>query len=188
MLKPPLIKVLEREFRLDWQGMHGAPHWARVRWNGLTLARDTGARADVVECFALLHDSQRINDRRDSHHGHRAGDYAQSINAEYLHLDATGLEMLIYACEYHSEGLMEADVTVQTCWDADRLDLARVGITPDPRRLCTAPARRPAQLRASIAMSLGHGSRAGHVDFEAGSPSGDLPGWSTPDVAGSAHE
>jgi uncharacterized protein len=36
---------------------------------------------------------------------------------------------------------MEGDVTVLTCWDADRLDLGRVGIRPDPTYLCTAAAR-----------------------------------------------
>jgi uncharacterized protein len=34
-------------------------------------------------------------------------------------------------------------VTIQTCWDADRLDLGRVGVTPHPSRLCTEVARRP---------------------------------------------
>ena len=33
--------------------------------------------------------------------------------------------------------------TIQTCWDADRLDLGRVGITPDPSWLCTEAAKRP---------------------------------------------
>jgi uncharacterized protein len=33
-------------------------------------------------------------------------------------------------------------VTVATCWDADRLDLGRVGVRPDAGRLCTEPARR----------------------------------------------
>jgi uncharacterized protein len=32
-------------------------------------------------------------------------------------------------------------VTVQTCWDADRLDLGRVGKHPHPRYLCTPAAR-----------------------------------------------
>jgi uncharacterized protein len=32
---------------------------------------------------------------------------------------------------------------VQTCWDADRLDLGRVGIIPRPDRLCTEEARDP---------------------------------------------
>ncbi len=34
-----------------------------------------------------------------------------------------------------------ADLTIQTCWDADRLDLGRVGIVVRPARLCTAAAR-----------------------------------------------
>ena len=34
------------------------------------------------------------------------------------------------ACRYHSVGRLDRDVTIQTCWDADRLDLGRVGITP----------------------------------------------------------
>jgi uncharacterized protein len=34
------------------------------------------------------------------------------------------------------------DVTIRTCWDADRLDLGRVGITPHPEYLRTEVARR----------------------------------------------
>lgn len=154
MLRSGLLRVLRREFRLDWGGIHGAPHWARVRMNGLHLAGDTGARVDVVECFALLHDSQRIHDGRDGEHGARAADYARSINSEWLHLDVTGLDMLIYACAYHSDGLTEADVTVQTWWDADRLDLGRVGIRPEPVRLCTVPAREASCLEAAYLRSL----------------------------------
>jgi uncharacterized protein len=105
------------------------------------MSRDNGARSDVVECFSLLHDSQRIDDGTDKSHGARAADYARRINRELLHLDAGGLDQLVYACEYHSDGLTEADITVQTCWDADRLDLGRVGIRPSPSRLCTPNAR-----------------------------------------------
>lgn len=32
------------------------------------------------------------------------------------------------ALAYHSDGYTEGDITVQVCWDADRLDLGRVGI------------------------------------------------------------
>ena len=32
-------------------------------------------------------------------------------------------------------------MTVRTCWDADRLDLGRAFIKPDPRLMCTDPAR-----------------------------------------------
>lgn len=51
--------------------------------------------------------------------------------------------MLAYAVRHHSDGLIEADITVQTCWDSDRLDLGRVGITPRLDRLCTEQARDP---------------------------------------------
>ena len=40
-----------------------------------------------------------------------------------------------------ADGFTDADLTVQVCWDADRLDLGRVGIEPIPEKLCTEPAR-----------------------------------------------
>ena len=39
-------------------------------------------------------------------------------------------------------GLVEGDITIQTCWDSDRLELGRVGIKPLPERLCTEFAKR----------------------------------------------
>jgi uncharacterized protein len=140
-IRREVIRVVRRQFRLDWQGIHGAPHWARVRWNGLTMARAHGARTDIVELFAFLHDSQRHSDGRDREHGARGADFTLQLNSELLKLDRAGLEMLAYAVRHHSDGLIEADVTVQTCWDADRLDLGRVGITPRPDKLCTEEAR-----------------------------------------------
>jgi hypothetical protein len=37
---------------------------------------------------------------------------------------------------------LDGDITVQTCWDADRLDLPRVGIQPLPQFLCTEAAKK----------------------------------------------
>jgi hypothetical protein len=51
------------------------------------------------------------------------------------------------ACAGHTNEQMHPDITVQTCWDADRLDLGRVGIMPEPTRLCTAAAKRPEMLK-----------------------------------------
>jgi uncharacterized protein len=51
--------------------------------------------------------------------------------------------------------LTEADVTVQTCWDADRLDLGRIGIKPEPRFLCTAAAQDPALIEWALLRSQG---------------------------------
>ena len=47
-----------------------------------------------------------------------------------------------------------ADITVQTCWDADRLDLGRVGIRPHPKYLCTAVAKGAGVLQGAYLRSL----------------------------------
>ena len=56
-------------------------------------------------------------------------------------LEPSRFELLHYACTHHTDGLTDGDLTVQVCWDADRLDLSRVWITPDPRFLCTTAAK-----------------------------------------------
>ncbi|WP_229802510.1 hypothetical protein [Parahalioglobus pacificus] len=142
------------EFRLDWDGIHGAPHWARVRHNGLLLAEHTGANRRVVEYFAFIHDLGRHNDGYDPEHGHRAVDIARQIAGDLIEISGEELDLLVEACSGHSDGHLTADVTVMTCWDADRLDLGRVGIRPDPDRLCTAAARKSGVLNAAYERSL----------------------------------
>ena len=136
-----LIEHLRGLYLLDWDGIHGWPHWQRVRENGLRLAGATGADLTVVEMFALLHDVARWNNGWDPEHGRRAAALLGSLPRDLVPLDPAQLELLAHACTHHTEGLLEADVTVQTCWDADRLDLGRVGTRPLPHLLCTAAAR-----------------------------------------------
>lgn len=31
MIGHDLVRVIREQFLLEWQGIHGAPHWARVR-------------------------------------------------------------------------------------------------------------------------------------------------------------
>jgi hypothetical protein len=45
---------------------------------------------------------------------------------------------------------IQSNPTLAVCLDADRLDLGRVGITPDPLRLSTATAREMARLGTSF--------------------------------------
>ena len=65
-------------------------------------------------------------------------------------------ELLIEACKYHSDGLIDADITVQTCWDSDRLDLGRVGIKPSSDRLCTEVARRSDVIEEAYKRSINY--------------------------------
>jgi uncharacterized protein len=136
-----LVEAVRGQYALPWNGTHGISHWERVRENGLRLAERTGADPLVVELFAYLHDSKRRNERRDPGHGARAAEFVCLLQGSLFDLSETDLERLVYACTYHTDGLTEADITVQTCWDADRLDLGRVGIRPQARYLCTPAAK-----------------------------------------------
>lgn len=153
-LSRSLLVAVREQFALDWHGIHGAPHWARVRVNGLAIAAHTGARTDVIELFAFLHDSCRENDGHDPAHGLRAVDFAASLRGKLFDIDDAGFALLAEACATHSEGHMEAHPTVQACWDADRLDLWRVSITPERRRLATLAARNRQVFQAAKRRSL----------------------------------
>lgn len=136
-----LLDHLRSRFCLDWQGIHGIRHWARVRANGLKLAKETGADPPIVELFAYLHDSCRWNEYRDPQHGSRAAELVRELQGRFYRLSPGDLNRLAEACAGHTHEATHADITIATCWDADRLDLGRVGIEPDPDRLCTEAAR-----------------------------------------------
>ena len=152
---PELVSVIREQFLLDWQGIHGAGHWSRVRTIGLRLATRTGANPAVVEYFSLLHDCKRIGDGYDDGHGSRAADFATTIRETWIGLEDADFDRLTLALSAHSDGSLSDDVTVQTCWDADRLDLGRVGIVPNPKYLGTEAARDPAMIDWAYERSLG---------------------------------
>lgn len=72
-----------------------------------------------------------------------AAEFARSLCGSAYLLDPGGLELLVVAYRDHTNGMTHNDATVATCWDADRLDLWRVGTRSDPTRLCTDAARDP---------------------------------------------
>jgi uncharacterized protein len=111
--------------------------------NGRRLSNITGAKTHVVELFAVFHDSQRINEGIDDGHGRRGADLARELRGIVFELADEDFDLLIQACDLHTEGYMDGDVTIRTCWDTDRLDLGRVGTTPRAERLCTEGARDP---------------------------------------------
>ena len=137
-LEPLLAEVRARSTGIG-SHIHGELHWRTVGANGLWLAAPLGgADTFVIFLFALLHDSMRENDSVDPGHGPRAAAFAVELNAEGLLGTTPGqLETLRYACFEHTNGLVSSDPTVGACWDADRLDLPRVGIHPDPARFST---------------------------------------------------
>lgn len=156
-----MLSRARAEFKLDQTGVHGPAHWQRVRDNGLRLAESTGADTTVIELFAFLHDCKRENDGTDPQHGARAAGFLWDIRHLFpAEFSIAQMAPLTHAIEFHSDGLtviagkLKHRVTVATCWDADRLDLGRVGIVPDPMMLCTDAARAPAILKWAYERSI----------------------------------
>lgn len=134
-----LLKAVLAQFRISCHCVHGPGHWARVRSHAFTIGKATGADLLVVELFAFLHDSQRENEWIDPHHGSRAAEYASSLNRTYFELNGDQLDTLYLAMRGHSDGCIHPEATIQSCWDADRLDLGRVGIKPKASYLSLPP-------------------------------------------------
>ena len=156
------LAVVRPQFRLDAaDGIHGVPHWSRVWVHGRMLAAELDLDPAVLAWFAFMHDSQRSNDGWDPHHGRRAADLAARLRRRSVltELDASGFERLCEAMRLHSDGHTTGDATVLACWDADRLDLGRVGIRPQPFRLCTPPAQQSPVIDAAVRMSEGRPRR-----------------------------
>ena len=105
--------------------------------NGLHIAQTNEADQTVVKLFALFHDSRRENDGYDPLHGQRGAELALSMHGDLFSIDDVQLELLVLACELHHQGAMTEEPTIGACFDADRLDLIRVGIVPDPEKMCT---------------------------------------------------
>lgn len=140
---PRILHAVLEEYALPWAGDHGVAHRARVFENGVRLAGETGANVEVVQLFAILHDCRRVNEHTDPEHGPRAAELASTLRGRLFELPDHEFRLLHRACAGHTHERTHSDVTIRTCWDADRLDLGRVGITPHRSLLCTEVAQRP---------------------------------------------
>ena len=133
--KQPFFDFLAGQFQLDPFGDHGIEHWLRVLINGREIAKCINVNLKVIELFALLHDCRRWNEFTDPLHGQRAAEFCDALKNRWFELDDTDLRLLRTACRYHTTENFHPNSTVQACWDADRLDLGRIGIKPDQERL-----------------------------------------------------
>lgn len=141
-----LMRAIFGQYRLSWMGVHGLAHWARVLDNGLRVAEGSGADEHVVTLFAVFHDACRRNDNHDPEHGPRAAQLFSDLRHLAPEVSERQASLLVEACREHTNGAVHADPTIGACWDADRLDLARVGIHPNARYLSTEVARAPAMI------------------------------------------
>ena len=140
----PLLEEAKNVFGLDpaWT-KHGPNHWLQVEKNAIMLGEHTlGCDMEVARRFAILHDCRRQNEGSDPEHGARAAKFAQELHDRgVLGLNPGQLAILKYAMTHHNGGQVSGDPTIGVCWDADRLDLPRVGTNPNAALLSTPYAK-----------------------------------------------
>ncbi len=154
LITKEFLNFLKSHYPLHWDGLHSFNHWVRVRENGLKLASLNGANQKVVEYFAFTHDIQRKSDGFDPGHGARACKFIRAHLLDRIDLSPEEFNLLCLATSGHTNGKCHEDITISTCWDADRLDLMRAGIRPHPKRLCTPQARDPQIIEWAIQRSI----------------------------------
>ena len=141
MIAPEVLKVLRQETAFITSPIHGAKHWQTVERNGHYLANFNDADKVVLSYFAYFHDCMRENEGRDKGHGPRGAVFAMK-HRDIIELNDVQFKQLTDACKGHTYGTRPECITINTCWDADRLDLGRVGIAPDSSYLHNEEAKR----------------------------------------------
>jgi uncharacterized protein len=133
-----LLAAVRERSPLHGSYIHGEQHWRAVAEVGLRLLPDA-RKADpiVVFLFSLFHDAMRQNEVEDSGHGERGAQLAGELHGRYFQLSPKQLRLLTSACSEHTDAPFSDDPTLGVCFDADRLNLWRVGKVPAARFLST---------------------------------------------------
>lgn len=129
-----------REFKLEPRSDHGPDHWEKVERNTLILSKGMDEK-EILTCrlFAILHDCKREDEFDDPEHGYRAARFVSKALEKPIRdsIGADNYKRLLEALRHHNEASISDDPVIGCCWDADRLDLLRVGIIPDKNLLST---------------------------------------------------
>jgi uncharacterized protein len=125
-----LAQVLQGATHIN-SPIHGELHWRAVAEAGMSIAATGGGCPRVALAFGMIHDCKRLNDDWDPEHGERASGWASGSKTLRNLLGKEGQEAVARACLDHEKGKITEDPVIGSCWDADRINLWRVGITPN---------------------------------------------------------
>lgn len=94
----------------------------------MKLTEQTGANQKVIQLFSIFHDSRRHNEHLDPKHGLWGAELATQLRENHFPLlTDEEFDLLHQACFLHTKAATHDNITVQTCFDADRLDLGISG-------------------------------------------------------------
>jgi len=120
--------------------VHGMAHLRRVAYTAGRIAGATGENVEGAIVAGFLHDCARTDEGGGNSHAHASAEIARELMGRfYPHLD---MGRLCEGIARHADGTATADLLIGSIWDADRLDLRRLGIHVEADMLSTALARR----------------------------------------------
>lgn len=133
--------------------LHGPDHWARVSRNAqhiltFSFPHQRMALLRGVKLFALMHDCQRLDEGYDTMHGAHAAAFLRThFTTICPELSPELIERVAMVCQEHTirqpwdcyaKQDPELQILMAICLDADRLDLTRLRINPNPKFLFTS--------------------------------------------------
>lgn len=143
-----IIELTMDQFAMDHEtSIHGITHWQEVEKNAIMLAVQPGVDMTVVRLFAYFHDCKRVEEYEDYEHGQRAAEFVKECweSGKLDFIETLQYNKLYEACYYHNSGTISQDATIGACYDADRIELLRCGITPKPVLMSTLIGKRMAE-------------------------------------------
>jgi uncharacterized protein len=140
LLQETCDRLAKEHFPLDRRGVHGPRHWNQVAVNAQRICRMKRLNPLSGAAFGWLHDIARQDEHEDPEHGPRAADLVEN-DPKAMELLRTilgkDLDKVLTAIRIHTEAQNHEDPLIGACLDADRLDLGRVGIRPNPKFFST---------------------------------------------------
>jgi uncharacterized protein len=134
------IEEIVKPFMKNEEGIHGLAHSLRAAHFAKMIAKSEcpGSLDDTI-IGAFLHDIGRTDDSNDRTHASRSAEIAEELLKR--HWPDLNHEKILFAIMRHGDGLISEDPIIGTIWDADRLDLSRLGIKINPELISTEKAR-----------------------------------------------
>jgi HD superfamily phosphodiesterase len=126
-------------------GLHGFDHLGRVAILAGRLARAVGEDVESAVVMGFLHDSARKDDGGGCLHAIESAVLARKLLLEFYPQMDRG--RICDSIKRHADGETTSDLMVACLWDADRLELKRLGRVVDPDLLSTEIAKRLARKR-----------------------------------------
>lgn len=120
--------------------IHGISHLRRVAYLSGRYAYILKINLNDAVIAGYLHDCARENDSNGNSHAYESAYLAKGIIQG--NLPVTNINKIFYTIYHHADGITTKDPFMGCIWDADRLNLLRIGIIPNEKLLSTQLAKR----------------------------------------------